>query len=217
MLEIHEITVTPFAQNCTLLVCPHTGDAAVCDCGDSGPVLAEIARRGVRVTKILATHGHLDHIGGTAELQRALRVPFWFPSGDDFWRLGLPQQAAMFGLPPVQVPEPDHDLRDGDTVAIGAERLAVMHCPGHTPGHVVLHDPAGRQLIAGDVLFRGSVGRTDFPRGSFADLERSIRDRLYVLPPETVVHCGHGPTTTIGHEACTNPFVRLAQPPAAPR
>ena len=209
MLRIHEVTVTPFEQNCTILVCEETGEAAVCDCGDAAPVLARLAQLGVRPVKILATHGHLDHIGGTAELQRILRVPFWFPSGDDFWRLALTQQAATFGFPEVEVPQPDHDLQDGDVVTIGACRLDVIHCPGHTPGHVVLHDAAGKQLIAGDVLFRGSIGRTDFPRGSFRDLERSIRERLYVLPPETVVHCGHGPTTTIGHEARTNPFVRL--------
>jgi glyoxylase-like metal-dependent hydrolase (beta-lactamase superfamily II) len=209
MLEIHEVVVTPFEQNCTILVCPATGEAAICDGGDAAPVLARVAELGVRVTKILATHGHLDHIGGTAELQQALRVPFYFPSGDDFWRLALPEQAARFGFPEVEIPQPDHDLQQGDEIVIGQQKLDVLHCPGHTPGHVVFHDSAGQQLIAGDVLFRGSVGRTDFPRGSFRDLERSIRSRLYSLPAATCVHCGHGPQTTIGHEARTNPFVRL--------
>ncbi len=209
MLRIHEVPVTPFQQNCTILVCEDSGEAAICDCGDAGPVLERIAELGVKPVKILATHGHLDHIGGTAALQEALGLPFWFPSGDDFWRLALPQQAQSFGFPEVRIPEPDHDLCHGDVVTIGTCRLDVIHCPGHTPGHVVLHDARGKQLIAGDVLFRGSVGRTDFPRGSFADLERSIRERLYVLPPETEVHCGHGPTTTIGREARSNPFVRL--------
>lgn len=209
MLHIHEVTVTLFEQNCTILACSETGEAAICDGGDAEPVLARVAELGVRVTKILATHGHLDHIGGTAELQQALRVPFYFPAADDFWRLALPEQAARFGFPPVEIPQPDHDLRHGDSINIGASRLEVLHCPGHTPGHVVFHDPLGQQLVAGDVLFRGSVGRTDFPQGSFRDLERSIRARLYTLAPETCVHCGHGPTTTIGHEARTNPFVRL--------
>lgn len=209
MLEIHEVAVTPFEQNCTILVCSETRAAAVVDCGDAAPVLARLEELGVAPQLILGTHGHLDHIGGTAELQRALGVPFLFPPEDDFWRLAIPQQAASFGFPPTEIPEPDGPLRDGDVVRVGACELEVIACPGHTPGHVVLHDRAGKQLIAGDVLFRGSIGRTDFPRGSFRDLERSIRERLYVLPPETVVHCGHGPTTTIGHEARTNPFVRL--------
>lgn len=208
MLEVVEIPVTPFQQNCTLLICGTTQRAAVCDCGDAAPVLAEIARRGVQVDLILATHGHLDHIGGTVELQRALDVPFLFPYGDDFWRLALTEQAAAFGFGRVEIPEPDGDLVHGQTVEVGEVRLEVRHCPGHTPGHVVFYDAASGQLIAGDVLFRGSIGRTDFPRGSFEELERSIRTQLYSLPPETLVHCGHGPTTTIGEEARSNPFVR---------
>lgn len=207
-LAIHEIPVTPFQQNCTIVACTQSGNAAVVDCGDAAPVLAYAQHLDVEVVLILATHGHLDHIGGTAELKQALGVPFLFPSGDDFLRLGLPDQARMFGLPPVEVPQPDGDLKEGDRVAIGEGELEVLHCPGHTPGHMVLYDRAGGQLIAGDVLFQGSIGRTDFPRGSFEDLERSIREKVYALPPETVVHCGHGPTTTIGHEAATNPFVR---------
>lgn len=208
MLEIHEVPVTPFEQNCTILLDPATREAAVCDCGEAEPVLACARELGARIIKIFATHGHLDHIGGTAELQRATGAPFWFPPGDDFLRLALPQHAMAFGFPPVEVPEPDHALHHGDVVSVGGHRLDVLHCPGHTPGHVVFHDAAGGQLIAGDVLFHGSIGRTDFPRGSFADLERSIRTRLYALPDATVVHCGHGPTTTIGREARSNPFVR---------
>lgn len=208
MLEIHEVPVTPFMQNCTILRCTETGRGVVIDCGDAAPVLQRIAALDVQIERILATHGHLDHIGGTAELQQALQVPFLFPSGDDFWRLGLPEQARMFGAAEAAIPEPDGDLHEGDRIPVGAGELEVLHCPGHTPGHVVFFDRADEQLIAGDVLFNGSIGRTDFPRGSFEQLERSIREKLYVLPPQTVVHCGHGPTTTIGHEAATNPFVR---------
>lgn len=208
MLEIREIPVTPFQQNCTLLICTETRKAAVCDCGDAGPVLAAIADAEVEVELILATHGHLDHIGGTSELQAALGVPFWFPSGDDFWRLGLPDQAAAYGFPPITIPEPDADLVHGQIVRVGQVELEVRHCPGHTPGHVVFFDAQGQQLIAGDVIFQGSVGRTDFPRGSWPELEKSIKTQVYTLPQQTVIHCGHGPTTTVGAEAASNPFVR---------
>ncbi|RMH03999.1 MAG: MBL fold metallo-hydrolase [Planctomycetota bacterium] len=207
-LEIHEIPVTPFEQNCTLLVCPETGAAAVCDCGDAGPVLARAAELGVEIGRILATHGHLDHVAGTAELKAATGAEFWYPSGDAMWLQHLPDQARMYGWGPVEVPECEHDLAEGDRIEIGRAVLEVRHCPGHTPGHVVFYDAAGGRLVAGDVLFAGSVGRTDFPGGSWAELERSIRTRIYTLPDETVVHCGHGPATTVGREAATNPFVR---------
>lgn len=208
MLQVIEIPVTPFQQNCTLLICEQTRRAAVCDCGDAAPVLAEIAEREVQVELILATHGHLDHIGGTAELQDALGVPFLFPSEDDFWRVGLTQQAAAYGFPPVRVPEPDGPLEHGQRITIGEVELEVRHCPGHTPGHVVFYDAESKTLIAGDVIFQGSIGRTDFPRGSFPELERSIREQIYTLPADTLIHCGHGPTTKVGHEARSNPFVR---------
>lgn len=205
---ILEIPVTPFQQNCTLWFQEDTKQAIACDVGDAAPVLAELKRRGLKLELIVATHGHLDHIGGTAELKRATGVPFHFPSGDDFWRIGLPQQASMFGGGTVEIPEVDADLQQGDVVEIGRMRMEVRHCPGHTPGHVVFYDPVGGRVIAGDVLFQGSIGRTDFPRGSFEQLEKSIKEQLYTLPPETLVHCGHGPTTTIGQEATSNPFVQ---------
>lgn len=208
MLEIHEIPVTPFQQNCTLWVCTETRKAAVCDCGDAGPVVEKVQELGVEVESIVATHGHLDHIGGTVELQQVYDVPFWFPRLDDFWREGIAQQAQMYGLPPMQIPQPDHDINEGDVFRVGNQELQVLHCPGHTPGHMVFYHQASKQLVAGDVLFAGSIGRTDFPRGSFPELERSIKTKLYTLPSDTLVHCGHGPTTTIGHEALTNPFVR---------
>jgi hydroxyacylglutathione hydrolase len=208
MLEIHEIPVTYFQQNCTLWVCTETQKAVVCDCGDFEPVYAKINELEVEVELIVATHGHFDHIGGTAELQRALGVDFWFPSGDDFWRVEVSQQADAFGFPPIEIPQPDKDIVEGQLIPVGNEELQTFHCPGHTPGHMVFYHQGSSQLIAGDVLFQGSIGRTDFPRGSLPDLEKSIRQKLYILPPETLVHCGHGPTTTIGVEARSNPFVR---------
>lgn len=207
MLELHTFVVTPFAQNCRLLVCAGTGAAAVIDPGEAEPVLAAVAQLGVAVTHLLATHGHIDHIAGAEELRRALRAPFYFPPADDDWRLALPAQAAMFGLAEPPIPAVDRPLQHGDRLAVGRVELEVLHCPGHTPGHVCFHCAAAARLFSGDVLFQGSVGRTDFPGGSFAQLQRSIRGRLYALPPATVVHCGHGPDTTIGAEAAGNPFV----------
>lgn len=208
MLEIYEVPVTPFMQNCTLLVCSETKKAAVCDCGDAGPVIRAAEQLGVTIEKVIATHGHLDHIGGTAELKEALGIPFHFPRGDDYLREGLVQQAMMYGFPPVEIPEVDFDLIAGEPMVIGNVSLEVLFCPGHTKGHVVFFDPVGKQAIAGDVLFQGGIGRSDLPGGNEAQLFESIRTQLYTLPPETVVHCGHGPTTTIGREAVSNPFVR---------
>lgn len=208
MLEIYEVPVTPFMQNCTLLVCSETKKAAVCDCGDAGPVIRAAEQLGVTIEKVIATHGHLDHIGGTAELKEALGIPFHFPRGDDYLREGLVQQAMMYGFPPVEIPEVDFDLKAGEPMVIGNVSLEVLFCPGHTKGHVVFFDPVGKQAIAGDVLFQGGIGRSDLPGGNEAQLFESIRTQLYTLPPETVVHCGHGPTTTIGREAVSNPFVR---------
>ena len=128
--------------------------------------------------------------------------------GDDFLREHLSAQADAYGWGPLQVPEVDVNLTHGDVVPIGNCELEVRHCPGHTPGHMVFFDAVGEQLIAGDVLFSGSVGRTDLPGGCWEDLQNSIRTQIYSLPAGTVVHCGHGPTTTVGHEAKHNPFVR---------
>ena len=208
MLEIHTVAVTSFVQNCTLLVCSETGRAAICDCGEAAPVLAKVKEMGLEVEKILATHGHLDHISGTAEVKEALGVPFLFPPGDEFLRVALPEQARMYGWGDVESPEPDGEIVEGMDLKVGNTPIEVLHCPGHTPGHVVFYDSAGEAVIVGDVLFQGSVGRTDFPRGSWEDLQDSIRNKLYSLPGHTLCHCGHGPTTTIAQEAATNPFVR---------
>lgn len=208
MLEVHTVPVTPFQQNATVLVCSETRCAVVVDAGDSEPLLRKIEALGVTVEAVLATHGHLDHIGGTAELLEHLGVPFFYPSGDVDWLESLPQQATQFGLPQVAVPEVAGDLVHGQILKVGEVELEVRHCPGHTRGHIVLVDHATPCAVVGDVLFAGSIGRTDFPGGSFEQLEHSIREQLYGLPGETVVYCGHGPETTIAQERATNPFVR---------
>lgn len=195
-------------QNCTILECTETKQAVVCDCGDAQPVLDFVARLNLKVVAVWATHGHLDHIGGTEELIAELGVPFFFPQGDDFLRTTLPEQARNYGFPPVKVPAVDTNIDDVNELSFGNVTVEVRNCPGHTPGHVVFYNADAGVVIAGDVMFSGSIGRTDFPRGSFPQLEKSIRQQMYSLPSKTVVYCGHGPNTTIGHEAKTNPFVK---------
>jgi glyoxylase-like metal-dependent hydrolase (beta-lactamase superfamily II) len=203
------IPVTPFQQNCTILACPATGTAAVIDPGgDIDVILAAIERLGVTPDKILLTHGHLDHVGGAAALARRLGVPIIGPHRDDAFLLAaLPQQAQMFGFPPHAAFSTDQWLAAGDRVAVGEQTLEVLHCPGHTPGHLVyFHRPSGLAQV-GDVLFRGSIGRTDFPRGSHADLLRSIREVLFPLGDAVRFIPGHGPMGTLGEERRTNPYV----------
>ena len=177
--------------------------------GDIDRILVVIESKGVAVEKVLITHGHLDHAGHAAELARRLDVKIEGPHKDEqFWleRLGN-DQGRMFGFPPGEVFTPDRWLDDGDTVTVGTETLQVFHCPGHTPGHVVFYSPNAELAIVGDVLFRGSIGRTDFPRGNHADLINAIRTKLFSLPDDVEFIPGHGPMSTIGDEKESNPFV----------
>jgi len=210
VLKATVIPVTPFAQNCSVVWCERTRAGAVIDPGgDLGQVLAAVRDNGVRLEKILLTHAHIDHAGGTAELADSLKLPIVGPHrGDQFWIDGLPEQAKMFGFGHCERFTPDQWLEDGDHVQLGDIDFEVRHCPGHTPGHVVFYSAADRVAFVGDVLFAGSIGRTDLFGGSFPILERSIREQLYTLPDETRVVCGHGPDTTIGREKRSNPFVR---------
>jgi glyoxylase-like metal-dependent hydrolase (beta-lactamase superfamily II) len=203
------IPVTPFQQNCTLLICEETGRAAIVDPGgDLDLVKAAIGASGAEPERILVTHGHLDHAGGVAALAAALRLPVEGPhEADRFWIDGMPEQARMFGMGEARPFTPDRWLADGDTVGFGAQLLEVLHCPGHTPGHVVFFHRPSRLALVGDVLFRGSVGRTDFPRGDFATLVRSIRERLFPLGDDVTFIPGHGPLSTFGAERRGNPFV----------
>ena len=202
------IPVTPFEQNCSLLWCDETLRAAVVDPGGDIPrILAAVKRNGVTLDRILVTHGHIDHAGAVAELADRLSLPIEGPQREDqFWIDGMPQQSRMFGFPEVRAFTPDRWLENGDRVGFGQVELEVLHCPGHTPGHVVFFNAAGRLAIVGDVLFQGSVGRTDFPRGDFSALMASIRDRLWPLGDDVAFIAGHGPMSTFGEERRSNPF-----------
>nr|WP_324258523.1 MBL fold metallo-hydrolase [Cellvibrio fontiphilus] len=209
MLQYQIIPVTHYQQNCTLLWCDETGDAALVDPGgDTARILAAVAATGVRLRKILLTHGHMDHIGGTAELVAQLQLPVIGPHLDDqFWIDLLPQQAQMMGFTPVAGFSPDQWLNHGDKVMLGKQELEVLHCPGHTPGHVIFYSRSAQLALVGDVLFKGSIGRTDFPRGNHAELINAIRTRVLPLGDEVRFIPGHGPMSTLGHERLTNPFV----------
>ena len=203
------VPVTPFEQNCTLLWCEASRQAAVVDPGgDVEQILAALAREQLTPVLILVTHGHIDHAGGVAELAERLGLPVEGPGeADRFWVDGMAEQSRMFGFPPCRSFVPSRWLQDGDRVRFGEVELEVLHCPGHTPGHVVLHDRPGRLVVVGDVLFKGSVGRTDFPQGSHADLMRSIKEKLFALGDEVDFIPGHGPMSTLGEERRYNPFV----------
>ena len=208
-MEVTTVAVTPFQQNCAVLRCTATGKGAVVDPGgDLELVLAEVERREVEVEQVLLTHGHLDHAAGARQLAQRLGVPVVGPQEEDrFWLEGMPRQAEMFGLGEADPVTPDRWLEHGETVAVGEVELEVLHCPGHTPGHVAFFDPGSRQALVGDLLFQGSIGRTDFPRGDYDTLIHSLTERLLPLGDDVHFFCGHGPESTFGHERRTNPFL----------
>jgi glyoxylase-like metal-dependent hydrolase (beta-lactamase superfamily II) len=209
MLRYHTIPVTPFQQNCSLVWCDQTHEAALIDPGGEVERLkAEVARRGLKLVALWLTHAHIDHAGGTGTLARELGLPIIGPHpGDQFWIDGLPQQSQMFGFPPAEPFTPTRWLDDGDELVLGESRLTVRHCPGHTPGHVVFHSAEAKRCFVGDVLFAGSMGRTDFPGGDHATLIASITQRLWPMGDDTVFIPGHGPESSFGQERRTNPYV----------
>jgi len=210
-MDFRIVPVTSFQQNATLLWCGRTRAAAIIDPGgEADRILDEAAALRLRPECVLLTHGHLDHVGASAEVSERLGIPIWGPHPDDaFWIHALPEQCRMFGFPPVRGFEPDRWLQAGERIRIGEETLEVIHCPGHTPGHLVFFDAEGRLAQVGDVLFKGSIGRTDFPRGNHEQLLESIRRQLLPLGDDVRFIPGHGPMSTFGEERRTNPFVRV--------
>ena len=203
------VPVTPYQQNCSVIKCETSGRAAIVDPGgDVDRILAAVQQLDATVEKIILTHAHMDHCAAAGMLRQQLEVPIEGPHRDDqFWLDKLPEWCRMSGFPPADAFLPDRWLQQGDTVTVGEQVLKVLHCPGHTPGHVVfLYEPQ-RVAWVGDVLFQGSIGRTDFPRGNHEQLVASIRDRLFPLGDDITFIPGHGPTSTFGQERRSNPFV----------
>ncbi len=211
-MPLHYLTVpvTPFQQNCSILWCTRTMQAVIVDPGGDLPKLrAAIAKLGVTLQQIWLTHAHIDHAGATGTLAREDGLPIVGPHpGDQFWIDGLAQQAQMFGFPRAEPFTPTRWLADGDSVTVGDCTLDVRHCPGHTPGHVVFHSAQAQRAFVGDVLFAGSIGRTDFPGGDHDTLIDSITRRLWPMGDDTVFVPGHGPESSFGRERQHNPYVR---------
>lgn len=202
------IPVTPLEQNCCLIWCTETMRGAFTDPGgDLERLKAAAAQHGVTIEKILITHGHLDHCGQAGILAKELGVPIEGPhEADRFWISRLDDDGAKYGMQ-AHAFEPDRWLENGDTVTVGKLVLDVYHCPGHTPGHVVFHHAPSKLAIVGDVLFQGSIGRTDFPLGNHQQLIDSITQQLWPLGGDTAFVPGHGPMSTFAHERKTNGFV----------
>ena len=201
------IPVTPLQQNCTLIWCTKTMRGTFTDPGGDLPKLkAAAAQAGVTIEKILLTHGHIDHCGSAGILAQELGVPIEGPhEADRFWISRLDDDGKRWGITGKPF-EPDRWLQDGDTATVGELTFNVRHCPGHTPGHVVFHHPESSLAIVGDVLFKGSIGRWDFPMGNHQQLIESITQKLWPMGGETAFVPGHGPMSTFGHERATNPF-----------
>jgi hydroxyacylglutathione hydrolase len=216
MLQYQIIPVTHYQQNCTLLWCDETHEAAVVDPGGNiERILSTLIEHKLTLVKVLLTHGHLDHVGGTAALVKATQlspdsspIPIEGPHRDDmFWITMLPQQAQMMGFTAPQNFRPDIFFNDGDQVGFGNVCLQIRHCPGHTPGHIIFFHQDTRLALVSDVLFKGSIGRTDFPRGNYDDLVNSIRTKLWSLGDDVQFIPGHGPMSTFGQERLHNAFV----------
>ncbi|MGB8933226.1 MAG: MBL fold metallo-hydrolase [Anaeromyxobacteraceae bacterium] len=208
MLVVRNAVLTPFGSNCYLVGERESGEALLVDPGEDSPKIAALcAPEGFRVTRILCTHGHIDHVSGGAEAHRAFGAPLWLHAGDVARLPTLPMQAELFGFDPPEVPVVDHQPEDGETFQLGALEGRVIHTPGHSPGSVCVYFPAAKALLTGDTLFVGSVGRTDLPGGSFEAIRRSIQEKLFPLGDDVRFFPGHGPSGLLGDERKNNPFV----------
>ncbi len=208
-IQVTIVPVTAYQQNCSIIKCLDTGCGALVDPGGDVERLLQAAEKmGATLEKILLTHGHMDHCAAADVLRQQLGVPIEGPEKEDaFWIDRLPEWCRMSGFPHADAFVPDRWLEQGDTVTVGAQTLQVFHCPGHTPGHVVFLHAGQRVAWVGDVLFQGSIGRTDFPRGDHDQLIASIRETLFPLGDDITFVPGHGPTSTFGQERRSNPFV----------
>lgn len=216
---IEEITVTAFQQHTRILACEKTKQAICIDPGDEAERIVEtLERHGLTLQAIALTHAHLDHVGGVAALKKLKpEAKINLHKADEFMYRALPDQPAWIGIPRAQwavlgfafeePPAVDEYWTDGQKYPVGELEFEVLHCPGHTPGHVVLYEPTERKVFVGDVLFAGSIGRTDLPGGSTEQLLSSIKNKLLTLGDDVKVYSGHGPVTTIGEERLTNPFL----------
>jgi glyoxylase-like metal-dependent hydrolase (beta-lactamase superfamily II) len=208
-IQVAIAPVTPLQQNCTIVWCTKTMKGAIIDPGgEVDRLLAGLEKYGVTLEKVLITHGHMDHAGAAAELAERTGVPIEGPHPDDqFWIDRIEASGKQYGIPEARTFTPDRWLHDGDKVTLGETEFEVIHCPGHTPGHVVFFHREARFAQVGDVLFKGSIGRTDFPRGNFDDLIEAITGKLWPLGDDVSFVPGHGPMSTFGFERKANPYV----------
>lgn len=209
-VKLETFSPGPYATNCTIVHVAGHGGCWIVDAGfEPGRMIERVRELGLTPEALILTHAHVDHIAGGREVVRGFAgLPVWVHEAEREW-LGDPElNLSVFSGQPVTAPGPDRLLRDGEELTLGATRWTVLHTPGHSPGGIALYCAEAKVVIAGDALFAGSIGRTDFPGCSFEQLAESIRTRLYTLADETKVYPGHGPTTTIGREKMTNPFVR---------
>lgn len=204
-MEFETITAGPLGVNCYIIGCEKTKFGAVIDPGDDAPLIIDaIQRHQFHIQYILLTHGHVDHLAHVVKIKKETGAAFLMHPDDAFLLKGLFAQALMFGLPNPGNPRPDRFVSDGEEIALGTLKINVLHTPGHSPGSVTYQ--IEDKLFVGDLIFSGSIGRTDLPKGDFQTLIDSVRTKIFTLPDETIIYPGHGPETTVGQEKATNPF-----------
>lgn len=207
-LKFRRVIADPiFQTNCFLVGCPDTNEGILIDAGiDIGKISQAAGEEGIKIQAIVNTHGHIDHIAGAAQAKKVFDAPFFIHEGDRFLVEKANEKAAFWGLPPIEIPEVDRWLEEGDSVKFGETALKVVHTPGHSPGGICLLNEG--HAFVGDALFAGSIGRTDFEGGDYDILISSIREKILTLPHDTVLHPGHGPDTTVAQEMAGNPFLQ---------